>query len=404
MYLLLLLVALVAPLTAQISQSTFQRHSIAVDFPNGASWGYGLPTLADYDGDGDLDFSVSNLTRGLYWFEYRGPDDWVRRKVGDVVLRQLGATSFDVDGDSRPDLVIGGYWYRNPGNPREAEFERIEYDPDIADIHDIAVSDINGDGRDDLIVLGDRSGCFWYEIPEDPLQNQVWKRTTVTMDVLEKRDWIHSGIFPKGVGDLDGDGDMDLVVTDRWYENNGDGSEWTMHRLMFGSRGPYGLSARSWIVDLDEDGDADIVTTHGDQQNSGVAWLENTGEKPPKFATHYLANLAPGTRGSFHSLAVADFDLDGDLDIMTAEQEDQTIPPVGAGPRFFVFENLGNLQFIERVIYDGRLGGHDILVGDVDGDGDPDIASKVWVRWEDNANGGRFHADYFENQTRRKTP
>ena len=43
-----------------------------------------------------------------------------------------------------------------------------------------------------------------------------------------------------------------------------------------------------------------------------------------------------------------------------------------------------------------------MLVGDVDGDGDPDIVSKVWVRWEDNANGGRFHAGYFENRTRWK--
>ena len=113
MYLLLLPIALAGPLTAQISQSAFQRHAIAVEFPDRASWGYGLPTLADYDGDGDLD-SVSNLTRGLYWFEYRGPDDCVRRNVGDVALRQLGATAFDVDRDSRPDLVIGGYATASP--------------------------------------------------------------------------------------------------------------------------------------------------------------------------------------------------------------------------------------------------------------------------------------------------
>ncbi|MEZ5366644.1 MAG: VCBS repeat-containing protein [Bryobacterales bacterium] len=387
---------------AQISQATFEHHTIAEDLPSRTDWGYGMPTLADYDGDGDLDFTVSSRVGEVYWFEQKSVNEWTRHKAGDVVMGQLGATSLDVDRDGHVDFVIGGYWYRNPGNPRQAEFERFEYDPTIQrEIHDVVTADIDGDGREDVVAHGDGDGLFWYSIPADPTQPGAWKRVTITLDVLEKNDFIHSGVFPHGVGDLDGDGDADVFATDRWFENEQAGRKWTKHRLPFGSRGPYGISSRSWIVDMDEDGDADIVATHGDQQNSAVAWLENDGKTPPNFEVHYLPNLAPGTRGSFHSLAVADFDLDGDLDIMTVEQEDTTIPPVGVeARRWFVFENLGGLEFAERVVFDGKLGGHDILVGDVDGDGDPDVVSKIWKRWAGSDNDGRFHADLLENKAR----
>lgn len=397
-----LLLSCALPLVAQISESTFRHHFIAQDVPGTSDWGYGMPTLADYDGDGDLDFTASSRVGEVYWFEQRGLNDWRRHRLGKIDGSPLGATTLDVDRDGHPDLVSGRYWYRNPGNPRETEFERIEYDSSVdGEIHDVVTADVDGDGRMDVLTLGDGNGCHWYAIPDDP--RRPWERTLITLDVLTSKDAIHSGIFPHGVGDLDRDGDIDVVVTDRWYENNGTGDTWVKHGLPFGSRGPWGLSSRTWIVDFDADGDADIVASHGDQQNSAIAWLENDGKVPPGFTAHYLPNAAPGTRGSFHSLAVADFDLDGDLDIMTVEQEDPSIPPVGVDRRrWIVFENLGGSQFVERVILDKGLGGHDILIGDIDGDGDLDVASKVWKRWSGNANGGRFHADVLENTTKRR--
>lgn len=52
------------------------------------------------------------------------------------------------------------------------------------------------------------------------------------------------------------------------------------------------------------------------------------------------------------------------------------------------------------MISDSQLGGHDVQVGDVNGDGNLDLVSKIWNVWKDNTNGGKVHADFFENVSR----
>jgi hypothetical protein len=324
--------------------------------------------------------------------------------MGEIPLVQLGGAGMDVDSDGWPDLVVGGYWFRNSRQPAQQPFERFRYDSSIrSEIHDIITADIDRDGKLDVVAMGDREGCFWYSTPKDPARDTDWTKITITADVLNDRVDIHSGFYPAGAGDLDGDGDPDLFLADRWMENSSGGKEWTPHRVFFGRRGPWGFSARSAIVDLDGDGDRDIVATDSDGQNCGVAWLENDGKTPPGFATRYLPNQAPGTRGSFHSFRMADFDGDGDQDLLVVEQEDPSILPVGAAPRWYIWENTGQrgaLRFEERVVLDSRLGGHDAWVGDVDGDGDIDIVSKIWRVWNGNGNGGRVHVDWLENLAR----
>jgi FG-GAP-like repeat len=378
----------------------FRHHFIATDIPmtTDTQWGFGTPVLADFDRDGDLDFAVSVRDEKMFWYENRGTDNWVRHEVGDMPVGQLGAAALDVDHDGWTDIVTGGYWFRNLGAGGGGRFRRLRYDPAIAaEVHDVVVADVDGDGRPEVVIGGDQYGCAWYKIPANPTGESRWPKHMVTLAPLKQKDRIHGGLSPGGVKDLDGDGDADIVMTDRWLENRGGGTEWVEHKLPFGKRGPYGLSSRAWIADINQDGHNDIVMTDSDQQESRAAWLESDGKRPPTFKIHWLPNSVPGVRGSFHSLAVADFDGDGDLDILTAEQED--LLPKGSQPRWFLWENTDGrgVKFVQRVIFNGRLGGHDIIVGDIDGDGDLDVVSKIWKRWPGNANGDRFHADWFEN-------
>ena len=384
-----------------ITADLFEHHYIADDMPTAPGWGYGVASQADFDQDDDLDFAFGVRGDSVYWFEHESSENWTRHTVGPLPIRTLGGAAMDVDGDGWKDIVIGGYWYRNPQNPQVSRFEIYRYDDTIEnEIHDVVTADVSGDGNLDVAVLGDAEGAYWYEVPAEPTADENWPRHTITMDVLEGNDAIHSGFFPKGIGDLDGDGDADVVLPDRWMENRSNGTEWIERSLPFGKRGPWGLSSRSWITDLDEDGDNDIVVVDSDQTDSRVAWLENDGASSPSFTAHMLPQEATGTRGSFHSLSVADFNGDGRPDIFAVEQEDQSIFPEGAGPRWYIWENLAEdeIRFEERVIYDDSLGGHDAIVGDVDGDGDPDITSKIWKIWSGNANNGNVHVDYLENE------
>jgi hypothetical protein len=386
--------------TPALDSTLFTHHYVSRDLPGDHGWGYGLVPPADFDGDGDVDYGIYARNDSVYWFENRGIDDWVRHSAGALPTRGLGGAVHDVNGDGHPDILLAGLWYQNPGNPTEASFERHTFDDRIdSEIHDMVLADINGDGQDDLVSLGDGEGVFWYSIPDDPTRDENWPRTTVTMSVLDENDDIHSGFFPQGIGDLDGDGDADIVLADRWLENQDEGTEWVRHLLPFGARGPWGLSSRTWIKDLNGDGHPDIISLESDGTGSGAAWLENDGGSPPSFTVHELPTTHRGTRGSFHSLYVGDFDNDGDADIFTVEQEDSSILPMGAGPRWFIWENDGGNPptFTERVIHRGRLGGHDALAADVDGDGDLDILSKVWSVWSENANSGTEHVDVLEN-------
>jgi hypothetical protein len=374
--------ALASPAMAEFR---FKHHFIDKDLPGRE---YGQTSLVDVDKDGDLDFLTGgkDAQKHVFWFEYRGADDWVRHVVGENHPSDVGGYGFDVDGDGWVDHVSGGVWYRNTGKPREEPFERIVFDEKLAAVHDLVVADLAGDGRPGVITMSDRNNLRWYRIPEDP--RSPWERHDIGPGV-------HAGA---SAGDVDGDGDLDVVRSNAWFENlDGKATKWAEHPLPFGNpNNPFPLSTRCRVVDIDKDGRNDLVMTDNEIAGGKIAWLHNDDGKGLKWTVHPLVAADPAKRGAYHSLAVADFDGDGDADVFTVEMEHI---PGDRQPRWFIWENVDGrgANFVERVILDNRLGGHEAVIGDVDGDGDLDICAKLWNPRKDNANGGRNHADYLEN-------
>ena len=376
-------------------------HFAIADPLPGTGWGTGGTALADFDNDGDLDAALSRReTLEAYWFERKNDSTWVRHTMGSsqYLARALGATAIDINRDGLADVVINNVWFNNPGNlvkNPDAEWQVNEYD---GGGHDVVAADIDGDGHSDLISYHG-SDVSWFDCSKN------MKKTTIGAG--EKN---HGGISPKGIGDLNGDSYPDVVIPGFWFENPGTGvGTWTRHQWPHEPipHATYGTSIRVWIVDLNNDGENDIVYSDCDTGHSHVYWAENTGNGSG-WRIHKLPDppTPPGSvagTGSFHSLGVADFDGDGDLDIFAGEQEDSTMTgrdpllsmkPPGLKERGVIWINSGSStpSFTTFLIHVDNPGWHDAVLGDVDGDGDTDIVSKVW-----NKDGKNYHADYWRN-------
>ena len=325
----------------------------------------GQSSLVDVDKDGDLDWITGCNSGTIWWFEYKGPDGWVRHTLGRDALTDVGGTAFDIDVDGWIDQVSGGTWYRNTGKPRQQEFVR-HLNGVIEKSHDNVAADIDGDGRLDLVAMSDRSALYWYKIPADPTKQ--WQGHKIGPSV-------HGAIDPSGVGDVDGDGDNDVVRTNIWFENaDGKGIKWVDHNnIDFGQpEARYPLMTKSWIVDLDKDGDNDVVQAEGDCISGRVAWQENADGKGGLWIRHIIADK---TGQDYHSLAVADFDNDGDADVFSGGGPLTSKPP----HKWFIWENVDGKgkKWVQHEILSGKRC-HEAKAADVDGDGDIDICSKPW--------------------------
>ena len=260
----------------------------------------GTPTLADIDGDGDLDVFASSLL-GIELWRNEG-----RRAFVDVSAQLPWSGLFgalhveDVDADGDPDLMLAtasqNVLALNDGDGR---FEDVTAQrmPTRFDDTDFFVSgDLDGDGDRDLVALNDLD-------PSRVLLNDgaafFREREGEVFDTLPSRGG------EAHLSDMDGDGDLDLVGGAgvlQYFENDGDGffSDLTSEKI-----GLVLLSGDSVTPsDLDDDGDVDVYLGSGKILfNQGDGTLVEGLEPLPR-----LKN-----RGQ-HA-AVADLDVDGDLDI-----------------------------------------------------------------------------------------
>ncbi len=359
-----------------------------------------MTSFADFDNDGDQDFTSgqrdvdcsgsSNPNAPMLWWEYCAPDHWVKHTVGTGYRSWASGGSADFDGDSWTDVVVGDSWFKNPGAGVRTAAQWSRFGTGAPpNVEEITVGDVSGDGKLDVLYVVNSIKPQWWTPGTDA--TKMWINGATLLYNQQQGGFI---------GDLDGDGRNDILVGDRWWYRSsapGTSAMWAAMAIpaapAFASGGSAnGTAPITYMGDLDGDGDLDIVV----QQHWGskVAWFANADGKGTMWTAHLI--VGPGgafpakTRNILHGLLVYDFDNDGDLDVFSGENQGS----------LWIYENTdGKGSFAEHLIATGPA--HEAKAADVDCDGDLDIAGKPWGDPGDGAAGRsetiRAHV-YFKNE------
>ncbi len=291
----------------------------------------------------------------------------------------------DFDGDGWNDLLTYGlphtpaYLYLNPAGRAQPWSRHTVLDE--VDNESPTFTDLTGDGRPEIVCVN--GGNFGYAEPDRANPTARWRFTPIT----------RGGNWPRythglGVGDVNGDGRPDVLFKDGWFEQPAslaDRPAWRQHQTFFAP-----AAAQMYAYDVNGDGRADVITAlaaHG----FGLAWYEQRAERDaagsPVFKLHLFMNRQPSENrygvvfSEIHAVELVDVDGDGLKDIVTGKcfwAHGPTGAPEANAPAVLYWFRLvrrgdGTVDWVPHLIDDNSGVGRQVGLGDVNGDGRPDV-------------------------------
>jgi len=311
---------------------------------------------ADYDGDGFVDILVANYGPNRF-FHNNGDGTFTDRtrelglagpeRLNGGVKWSVAVAPFDADADGDLDILVGNFlafdpYHLSPGAPQRmpapAEYpgqpsnyyrRRADggYEEVAAEVGlyfpqnkvmGLTVFDADGDGGLDIYQANDHHGNFLLRNRGDGTFEEVGAKAGVAVN----HDGAETGSMHGTLGDVDGDGRIDILVTDLRYGSlyrNLGGGRFT--DIILSSGAVVGLrGVEAWgagLYDFDNDGDVDLFSANGAAEtlveklptlmlNDGTGrFVRAGGEAGP-----YFANTRSGRGAAF-----GDYDNDGDIDI-----------------------------------------------------------------------------------------